>query len=1344
MKYFCALWFCSLTLYLSSQPGQFFFGADGHDFIQQAVPAPDGNVYLIGSKAGETNQSWLQKINTDATVAWSRVYEVTVYGTHEYGYSLRVLTDGSLLICGQQENDDFFNPGEGFAMKVDADGNLIWKRFYPNSTALFDGISNGDGYLLAGWHDDNGASSDGLLLLVDGDGALQYRQLVNVYHQNKVKRIFPTDDGNFILLGRANTIGAGPRGVFLRKIRPNGAVIWQKAHHTGFSENYFYSSDPYAEPLGAVREADGGLCVVNPTGSNSDILLMKFSAEGDLLEQNSYGSPEVWEYPYALTLLPDGSWLIVGSTSVPGPPLEGRGFAMKVSPDGREAWRRYYRSDEGRNRLFSCLAIPGGKIMMAGMSNESPDGSPDGWLLRAESNGNILPWKVRGTVVFDVDNDCMLGPGEPAASGWFARAQNTLEQILVTDSNGQFTFYTDDAETEFTVMPADPEAWNICANALSVISNSDNPDTTITFLVQAADGGCPRTEVSLTQPSLVRCDTATFYVTVANRGIGASGELLLSLELDPALRIVAASEPYSQDGTAVHILLPHMQGLVSRNLEIRVRLDCDVQLGATHPIVARIGPAECLFDWPGPEFRVKGQCTGDMVRFELQNVGGGGAGAGTQYQVLADYLLVADAVPINLPEGGASQVLEFPADGRTWRVELQQAPGFPLPGRPAAVVEGCGIGGNGLFSTGYYKAWKVGESPPESATALPVNTSAVTGKVAEEWQGLGRYHLIGEFAPAEFTAKLRNPLPEVATKVEFHFSFSPTFDIQTFRPLAAPGTVELALGEEELELRASITGVSIAPGETAAFRFRIHPRPGLPPDANEASNLLVRARSYFNGSGPYSLAPGFLNYSALFPEETAPYYDYPPGILEFGSRNLDFGTFAVRSEEGAVFLSGESTSYSSNNNRDGLLIKADRNGRAYWLSVIDFGDAGLNTIRGVAPLPDDGCLAAGNYIPPGVGGNSLSNYHAFLARIDGVGHLLWHKKLRPAGYAFGAWASGIIETENGRFIIYGHTNTSSSQAQFYLCVDAEGNMLWQNIELNNNLAFWPQQALTASDGGAVFGGSGDNTDLSNEIFLQKISGSGNSEWIASFLSDGDFTFSDFAPAPDGGFMVLGYSRWELDGQAVTTPTFIKVSSEGEVEWEKNPIIGDFNQARAFSIIAAPTGGYFIGGDVLVDTVSRSIDMLLLKMDENGDALWWRNYGSQNIEWVEDMLLSTPGRLLLWGYNQSRPPTWSLNAVLVRTAPDGNLIAGLPEEAPISLCRALAFPNPAREQVNVLLSPVPSEPVCWRLYNVNGQLVKQGREWAESFSIGLNGLRSGVHVLSFPGSLYPARRVVVMR
>jgi len=1343
------------ALTVNSQTGQYFYGAGGKDLIQQLIPAPDGNYYLLGSKGGAVNQVWLLKLNPDAGIIWEKTYASSTAGVDEYGHKLTILADGSLLITGQQHYDDVFDDGIAMAIKTDEQGNQIWKRTYANTTALFDAVPHGNNFLLVGWNDNTGASNSGLLMLVNGNGILQWKLNLDVTSQTYIKHIFPTSDGNFLLVGRANVIGVGYQGVFLRKIEPDGNQLWQVLHDTGFREGDIpgQGNDFYSEPLGVVQSPNGDIWITNPMEYNADIALLRFSPEGSLLEEKTYGNATWNEYPLALTLLPGGNKLITGTAVKIASSVDVNGFAMLVNAGGLEVWRKYYGLETATERLFSGAGLSGGQFLLAGMSNAPSGGglgNADGWVLKVGSDGNVLPWLVTGRVVLDTNGDCTANPGEPPAAGWFVTAENNSEHILMTDAGGNFILNTADGATNFTVNLPDPVAWSICNNGQTVVSNSGNPSANLTFVVQQTDQGCPLTEVSLTQPDLVRCDTSRFFVTVANRGLGASGDMLLKVKLDPALSLVSASEVFSQSGTSLSFQLPALQGFQAKTIEIRVKLACNVQLGASHPVVASISPLECAPSWSGPQYAVEGRCDGSSVRFDLQNSGGGGTGASTIYRVMADDLLAADWTQVNLPEGAAAHDLSFPADGRTWRVELEQAPGYPLASHPAAAVEGCGIGINGLHSISYLDVWHQNEDASDVSAILPFNTTGVPNKVAGSVHGLGLYNLHGDLRPLEFTARARNPLPHPVQKAAFRLSFSEALDVTTFRVLSSNTPVQVSIADDRM-INVVMDNLQLDTGSVdradAMFRFVIRPFPGTPPDSGAASIFLVDGQTYFDNTGPFSIAPGFLNYSETFPVEVDVYNTYPPEIQRFGARNFTFGTDMAQADDGAVFLIGETLSYSDRTNWDALVVKTDPYGKTIWLNAIDLGDRGENTFRGVAPLHDGGCIAIGNYRPGGAE-NYVNNHYPYFARLDAAGNLLWHKKIRPAGEEYGAWANGVVETADGHFVMFGYTQNANNSGndQFYIKFNENGDIVWQQYEVITGSAFQPVKGILLPDGGLAFVGANESSVVDADVFLEKIDPNGNILWNTAYSSsDGSIYEHSIAPAPDGGILFAGYIQWAYEpGELGITPIFIKYDANGDYAWEKKPVVGPFAISRPHQIIPAPGGGYLVGGEIYADTLDHGNDVMLLKIDENADTLWWRHYGARNAEWAEDLLVSAPDQILLWGFNQSRPPLWDLRAVLVYTDLEGNLTVDTEEQPLPYPHQTLVFPNPANDRANVVLSPQPARSVNWMVFDVSGRVLERGSSPNGLFEVEVDQFAAGIYFIAFPGSGYPPQRLVVVR
>ena len=1340
--------FIFLILRLVSQPAQYFYGAGEYDLFQKIVPAPDGNYFILGSKNDDDNKVWLCKITADGDLIWQKTYTSSTSGLKEFGYGLTILSDGDLIITGEQFNGLSLGEGIALVIKTDAEGNQIWKHLYTNAAAIYDAVSSGDGFLLTGWIDYPGPAKSGVVMYVNENGNLQWEKIFNVSSQTYGKRIFSTSDGNYVIAGRMSSSGLDG-GIFLLKIEPNGDSIWQVIHNTGFREEGYYPTgdDFFSGALGACQMPDGKIWITNPYSAYEDISLMEFSDEGVFLQEENYGNSSILEYPYSLNPTSDGGWLICGRAS-PDNNETSNGFALRIKENGAELWRKYYGDVTANERIFSGIELPDGQFLLAGMSDfpSGSNGDDDGWLVHVEANGNALPWKVEGRVVLDINNNCIADADELPASNWFVNAENASVQHIATNANGEFIFYTNDATTVFTLLDPDQGTWQVCNNEQSVTSNSSNPVANLTFFVQPDDDGCSDTEVSLTQPDLMRCDTSRFFVTIANHGSGVADDLILTVSLDPALSFISASLPYAVNNSNLTFELPQLSAFQSQTVEIWVRLACDVQLGATHPIIARISPSSCTEVWDGPFYTVEGSCDGEYVHFYLQNTGIGDNST-TSYRVLADYILVADDVEISLPAGHPAEVLGFPADGRTWRVELNQAEGYPGASYPSAVVEGCGLSNNQLYSIDYSNARRFDDEVPEVSAVLPSNTTGNPDKVAEAVHGLGLYNLIDDLRPLEFTVRIQNPLEEMGDSVDFRLTFSPTLDVTTFRVVASNKPVEISINEESV-ISAKMYNLQLDTGTNAAsstmIRFRISPFPETNPDAQAESLFFVESKAFVNKEGPFELISGFLNYSTTFTAPEDEYNTYPPEISVYGSRNYTFGITMAQSADGAVFLGGETMSYSDRSSFDGLLIKTDENGHTIWLNAFDLGDGGFSSIKGIFPTESGGCVITGNSYPAGIVNNYLSVYTPFIAGVDQSGHLLWRKYFRPAGDQYGAWVNGGVGTSDGGFVIYGYTEDAggSGKDHFYRKINANGDLIWENFEEITGSAFRPYKAILMPDGGLIFAGDNNSTDIDFDIYFEKTDTDGNVLWNKGH--NGISGFSDMTLATDGGFILCGSDLWEItENEYVGTPEFIKFNNYGYIEWVKKPVIGTFKAAFAYCISQAPGEGYLVGGEILTDTLDHFSDIMLLKIDDNADTIWSKSYGAKNTEWAESILVTNSNQILLWGFNQSRPPLWDLRALLVHTNDELILGTDVTGQLPEIHNQTYVFPNPAKGTSHVLLSPIPANPVEWQLFDLMGRVVKNGNSENGIFEIEMSQLPSGYYFIGFPGSEYPSMRIIAI-
>jgi len=155
-------------------------GTCGESFNSIAV-TDDGYVGVgrscsFGSSDYETGDAWVVKLNSTGGITWQKTYGST--SSYEEATSVTI-AQGGLVIVGKTWSGDQ-QRSDGWAMKLDSSGNILWQKIYGDSE--FDELNFvmaiGDEYLLAGMACPS--PSDGcnaLLQKVDADGNVLWQNL---------------------------------------------------------------------------------------------------------------------------------------------------------------------------------------------------------------------------------------------------------------------------------------------------------------------------------------------------------------------------------------------------------------------------------------------------------------------------------------------------------------------------------------------------------------------------------------------------------------------------------------------------------------------------------------------------------------------------------------------------------------------------------------------------------------------------------------------------------------------------------------------------------------------------------------------------------------------------------------------------------------------------------------------------------------------------------------------------------------------------------------------------------------------------------------------------------------
>jgi len=176
-----------------------FYGGSSAEYAKSITRTKDGNFLVLASTQSNdgdvTNYQggkdiWLLKINgTNGNIIWKKTYGSAL---NEIPHDMEVLADESILVAGSADASAFFpsayTNANAFLMKLDKDGNVIWKRTF-------------------------GGNND-----------------------EEIRNFIPVNDGGFACVGTTNSNsgdmppGFGGTDVFVSKLKSDGSLQWIKMY----------------------------------------------------------------------------------------------------------------------------------------------------------------------------------------------------------------------------------------------------------------------------------------------------------------------------------------------------------------------------------------------------------------------------------------------------------------------------------------------------------------------------------------------------------------------------------------------------------------------------------------------------------------------------------------------------------------------------------------------------------------------------------------------------------------------------------------------------------------------------------------------------------------------------------------------------------------------------------------------------------------------------------------------------------------------------------------------------------------------------------------------------------
>lgn len=409
--------------------------ADGGYIIAGIAASIDGDV--TGNHADDpswlTHDIWLVKLDEKFNIMWEKCLGGTMY---EDLKDMKVTPDGGYIVVGYTDSYDgdvtgnHGNPndyyGDGWAVKVDVDGNIEWTR------AL--------GGLIA----------------------------------DQINSVAVTPEGDYILVGLTESTNGdvitpiyGHKDIWVVKMNDEGEILSSRTYGgTSYDEalsvdvfengNYIVAAQTYSND-GDINEFYG------TPGMDSDIWLVEFNPEGEIVWQNTYGGGNM-DKAHKVLITPDNGILVGGyagsengNINIPNNTGSLDFWVLKLDSERNLEWQYKY-GGSGNDNLFNMTIAEDGYVLM-GATNSTDLGEG------AEFQG------VYDQLIMKVNFD-----GELQWMKTLGGSDNESAEAIVIDEDGSYVIagYTQSTDGDVSEYYGLGDVWLVKLEAEKIMALNDS------------------------------------------------------------------------------------------------------------------------------------------------------------------------------------------------------------------------------------------------------------------------------------------------------------------------------------------------------------------------------------------------------------------------------------------------------------------------------------------------------------------------------------------------------------------------------------------------------------------------------------------------------------------------------------------------------------------------------------------------------------------------------------------------------------------------------------------------------------------------------------------------------
>lgn len=300
-------------------------------------------------------------------VEWEKTFGST---GNDAAYAVAALADGSVVVVGQTQATGRYDT-DVWVARIGKAGNKVWEKALGGTGSdvarAVAVLPNGDIAIGGSSAATPSSDSDGLLLILNADGAVVFEGRYGEREYESFAAITATLDGNIVLAG--TKFEDNSSGMWVLKAQPDGKKLWDK---------YFLPKPiPKAKSRAENPVAPKG---IHPNASRITLAQLGSTELSDV----------VYSEAYCLLQNAQGELLIAGYA--PGKNAAADAWLVKTNANGEKMWERTF-GDVSADEAYGLLPAEPGFFYAFGSSFDKPETSNQTAYLAKVSENKDIAWE---------------------------------------------------------------------------------------------------------------------------------------------------------------------------------------------------------------------------------------------------------------------------------------------------------------------------------------------------------------------------------------------------------------------------------------------------------------------------------------------------------------------------------------------------------------------------------------------------------------------------------------------------------------------------------------------------------------------------------------------------------------------------------------------------------------------------------------------------------------------------------------------------------------------------------------------------------------------------------------